>query len=387
MKIKNLVSLLCFFLASSSLIAQNDSISKKIIQVSFIHPIGIYGTSSADQINHLSFNVLYGVNGGLSGFEFGGIANRNHGPVNGLQVAGLINNNLTTANGILIAGLSNTVGDSCYCISIAGLTNRFAKSGGGMQVAGLTNIVDGNFIGMQAAGLRNKANGNYTGLQVAGLTNYNKGYFNGIQVGGITNINIGDFNGMQIGLINRAKKVNGMQIGLINIANDYEFGIPVGLLSIVKNGFNTLDLSYNESVNYTANLKLGVDHFYNIFKFGYMPQPKGDYFSYGLGIGSMINLSDRFKIALDASSSYITEKKFTPTIDFLTEGQLSLRYNILQNVGIFAGPSFNAYFGEYREDGSTLLYVPKPIYNEDWWYGSGQTKLWIGYNAGVSIMF
>lgn len=387
MKIKNLLLLFYFFLANSLLIAQNDSIQKKIVQVSFIHPIGIYGASSTTQVNHFSFNILYGVNGGLSGVELGGVANRNHGAVNGLQIAGLINNNLSSANGIIIAGLSNTIIDSAYCISIAGLANRYGKSSGGIQIAGLTNIVDGNFVGLQFSGLRNKAKGNYTGLQIAGLTNYNKGQFNGMQIGGVTNINIGSFNGLQIGLINRAKKVNGMQVGLINIANDYEFGVPIGLLSIVTNGFNALDLSYNESVNYNVNLKLGVNHFYNIFKFGYMPQSKGEYFSYGFGVGSMINLTDRFKISLDASTSYISKKKFTPTIDFLTEGQLSLRYHILENIGIFAGPSFNIYFGEYEENGSTLLYVPKPIYEENWWYGDGQTKLWLGYNAGISIMF
>ena len=364
-----------------------DSVKTRPIQVTFIHPIGIYGTSSIHTKNYLSFNIIYGVNGGLSGFEFGGVANKNIGDVSGLQIAGLINNNLGSAKGILIAGLANHVQDSAYCLAIAGLSNRFGNSGGGMQVAGLNNYVDGNFVGMQAAGLRNKSKGDFIGLQVAGLTNYNDKDFSGMQISGISNINGGNFSGLQIGLINRAKKVGGLQIGLINIASDYEYGMPIGLLSIVTNGFNALDLSYNESIKYNANLKLGVDHFYNIFKFGYMPKSKGEYYSYGLGVGSMVNLTDYFKISLDVSSSYITEKNFTPVINFLSEGQLNLRYHLFNTIGIFAGPSFNLYFGEHDESGNTLLYVPKPIYNESWWYGKGQTQFWVGYNLGISIMF
>ncbi|MFK8045604.1 MAG: hypothetical protein AB8B72_08915 [Crocinitomicaceae bacterium] len=384
------ISLLLFYITfTGSLAAQNDSdtISTKPIQVSFIHPIGLYGTTSQTQKNFLSFNIFYGVNGGLLGFEFGGIANKNLGDVNGCQIAGIANNNLASANGVLIAGISNFVADSAYCIAIAGLSNRFGKISGGMQIAGLANTVDGGYTGMQIAGLRNKTNGPFLGLQIAGLSNFNSGHFNGLQISAISNINTGNLQGIQVGLINRAQKVGGLQVGLINFANEYEFGTPIGLLSIVKDGFNTLDLSYNESVNYNANLKLGVDHFYNIFKFGYMPKPKGEYFSYGLGVGSMVNLTNRFKISVDLSASYISEKKFTPTIDFLTEGQLSLRYNILENIGLFAGPSFNAYFGEYDSEGNTLLYVPKPIYDEKWWGNQGITKLWLGYNLGVSVMF
>jgi len=384
------ISLLLISMTLTAAVAaqtSKDSATSKPIQVSFIYPIALYGTASETQKNFLSFNIFYGVNGGLSGFEFGGIANKNIGDVNGFQIAGIANNNLASANGVLIAGLSNSVADSAYGIAIAGLSNRFGQTSGGIQIAGLANSVEGGFTGMQAAGLRNKTKGSFLGLQVAGLSNFNAGHFNGVQVSGISNITTGNLQGIQAGLINRAKKVGGLQIGLLNFADEYEFGTPIGLLSIVKNGFNTLDLSYNESVNYNANLKLGVDHFYNIFKFGYMPKPHGEYFSYGLGVGSMVNLTQRFKISIDLSTSYISEKKFTPTIDFLTEGQLSLRYHILENIGLFAGPSFNAYFGEYDSEGNTLLYVAKPLYDENWWGNEGTTKLWIGYNLGVSVMF
>ncbi len=387
MKTTNFFILFIILGFNLTIYSQEDSLNTKPIQVSFIHPIGIYGTSSVNQKNFLSFNILYGVNGGLSGFELGGIANKNHGSVSGLQIAGLTNYNLSSANGIMIAGLTNTVKDSAYSIAIAGLSNRFGKSSGGIQIAGLANNVEGEFVGIQIAGLRNKTKDAFLGLQLSGLTNYNNGNFNGMQISGISNINNGSFNGLQMGLINQARKVGGVQIGLINMADEYEFGMPIGLLSIVKNGFNAIDFHYNESIQYNASLKLGVDHFYNIFKFGYMPKSQGEYFSYGIGVGSMLSLSERFKLSLDLSSSYITEKKFTPTIDFLSEGQLNLRYHILRNVGLFAGPSFNLYFGEHNDEGQTLLKVPNPIYDETWWYGEGQTQFWIGYNLGVSVIF
>jgi hypothetical protein len=384
------LSIIAFCLISAqSALAQfpDDSAKFKPVQVSFIYPIGLYGNGSIHQKNYLSFNIIYGVNGGLTGFELGGIANKNLGNVSGIQIAGISNNNLGTVNGIMIGGLINQVADSAYCVGIAGLTNRYGKSGGGLQIAGLSNNVDGNFTGLQAAGLRNKAKGTFNGLQISGLTNYNQGKFYGMQISGISNINSGNFSGMQIGLINRASMIGGMQIGLINIAKKYEYGMPIGLLSIVSEGFNALDLSYNETIKYNASLKLGVDHFYNIFKFGYMPNTNGERFAYGIGAGSMVSLTNYFKISVDLSTSYITEKYFKPSINFLTEGQLNLRYHLFNTIALFAGTSFNLYVSEFDDAGQTLLNIPKPLYDENWWYNGGKTQFWIGYNLGVSVMF
>ena len=65
---------------------------------------------------------------------------------------------------------------------------------------------------------------------------------------GISNINLGDINGAQIGLINRSKKVKGFQLGLINVVNSFGSGVPLGLLSFVKDGYYAFELSSSETI-------------------------------------------------------------------------------------------------------------------------------------------
>ena len=51
-------------------------------QFTFAYPLGTNGKEAISESNKFSFNLLYGVNGGLNGLEIGGLANYNHGEVN-----------------------------------------------------------------------------------------------------------------------------------------------------------------------------------------------------------------------------------------------------------------------------------------------------------------
>ena len=60
-------------------------------QVTFVTPIGTNGVSSPEILNEFSFNMLVGVNGGVDGFELGGLINIDNGPVSGAQISGFGN--------------------------------------------------------------------------------------------------------------------------------------------------------------------------------------------------------------------------------------------------------------------------------------------------------
>ncbi len=359
------------------------------VQVSFFYPLGTNGLNSPQYTNNFSFNVLYGVNGGVNGLEIGGMVNTNLGAVNGIQIGGLANVNSKHADGMMVAGITNVVKDSSNSIAIAGISNIIGKSANGIQIAGISNTVNGNYYGIQMAGITNINNGNLFGIQTSGISNTNNGNLIGAQIAGISNLNLGDLSGIQIGLLNKAKKVNGLQLGLFNFAEEFERGVPFGLISVVKKGFHALDLSISESIYANATLKIGVDNLYTIYKAGYTSNSDHKYYSYGLGVGSMLNLSKRFKIALDVTGNHIIRQPFKPEFDFLAKSDLTLRFNLNRYVAFFAGPSFNVYLSEHQiaDASSQALNVPYTLYAEDWWYYEGSTSIWVGASGGLSIMF
>lgn len=368
--------------------SQSDSSESRITQVTFFYPIGTNGIDAPNYVNNFSFNALYGLNGGVHGFEIGGLVNANTGHVHGAQIAGIANINAAAANGVIIAGIGNFIADSSNSICLAGIANVVGSNLTGMQVAGITNTVNGNVFGGQFAGVTNLSHGDFRGVQSAGIANVNTGNFKGVQAAGISNFNGGDLQGAQFGLINRAKMVKGFQFGLINIADEFESGVPIGLLSYVRNGYHAIELSGGESIYGNLNFKLGVDKFYTIYKLGFTSHGSNQYLTYGFGVGSKINFSDKASLSIDGSSSHVIKQNFNPNLDLLNKVDVSFRYNLGEHFDIFAGPSFNVYLSQHDpETESAALNVPYSLFTHDWGNDEGQTYLWIGANAGISVKF
>ena len=111
---------------------QEEKQEKKYAQLSFITPLGTNGYKSSVTTNSLSINLLYGVSGGVRGFELGGLHNTTKGDVNGFQVAGLGNVTTGIFKGVQFGGL--------YNIDV-NLTT-------GVQLAGITNVIKGNYVNL-----------------------------------------------------------------------------------------------------------------------------------------------------------------------------------------------------------------------------------------------
>ncbi len=368
--------------------AQQDSTQSSITQVTFFYPLGTNGVNSADYVNNFSFNILYGLNGGLKGIEVGGLVNSNTGPVEGAQFAGIANVNTQTADGLIMAGIANVVADSSNSICAAGIANVIGSNYIGMQMAGITNIVNGNVLGAQTAGIANVSHGNFKGLQAAGIVNVNTGEFKGVQTAGISNVNKGDLYGAQLGLINRAQKVNGFQFGLINIANEFEGGVPLGLLSYVRNGYHAIELAGGDAIYGNLNLKLGVEKLYTIYKMGFATRGNNQYITYGFGLGSKVNLSEKFSLSLDGSANHIIPQNVNPKLEMLNKLDISMRYAVGNYIDFFIGPSINVYLSQHNlENETAALAIPYAPITYDWRNGEGQTYFWVGGNAGISVMF
>ncbi|MFA8343826.1 MAG: LA_2272 family surface repeat-containing protein [Rhodothermaceae bacterium] len=142
-------------------------------QVSFIYPLGTSGSGSLSQMNSFSFNVIWGMNGGLNGFELGGAGNYNVGNVSGLQIAGVTNINTKECTGVIFAGAANiTLGKtSALLLSPINIT---ANEFNGLQF-GIINFAK-KLNGVQI-GLINISNSSEEGLPIGFINIVKKGYY------------------------------------------------------------------------------------------------------------------------------------------------------------------------------------------------------------------
>jgi hypothetical protein len=253
-------------------------------QATFAHPIGTNGDEAPQVVNNFSFNLLYGISGGVNGaeigilinntngnvkgFQFAGIGNSVSGSLNGFQAtaiyntgsgkirgaqfAGITNINRNNVNGATISGITNVISGDTKGFLFSGLGNNIGGMSSGFQGAGLYNLIEEESSGAQFAGLSNInlkdtrgayfaglgniQNGDSRGAQFAGLSNVNMGSMNGAQIAGLANVNIEDIEGAQIaGLANLAVETSQTQIaGLANVVVEESSGLQLAGLANVS---------------------------------------------------------------------------------------------------------------------------------------------------------
>jgi hypothetical protein len=339
MKKLKLVSVLVLLVSTNLVAQENESLKTHKAQVTFAYPIGSSGTSSMEYSNNFSFNILYGLNGGLNGAEIGSILNYNKGEVKGFQLSGVSNINTEYSEGFLLSGVSNICLDSTSGVFLSGVLNYSKQNAKGLQLA-------------------------------------------------TANISANELKGFQLGVLNFTKKLKGVQLGILNYLNDGEEGLPIGILSIVRNGLYELELTGGEVIYSNLNYKMGVERFYTIFKAGYSSYKNNPVYSYGLGFGGNIPISEKQKISIDLSYNQIVYNNNWDRgiLNILNKADFNYKYNFSEKFSLLIGPSFNIYVTEEKVDGEYgTLNIPYSIYTNEW--TDGKLFMWIGINAGFSINF
>jgi len=300
-----------------------EKLSHQTAQFTFAYPLGTNGTDAVYISNNYSFNLLYGVNGGLDGIELGGIMNFNKGDVSGFQLSGIANANMERTSGLMWAG----------CVNLS------MKDMRGVQMADINTALD-------------------------------------------------DFTGVQLGVINYARRLKGVQLGVINVVGEDNGAVPIGLINIVKGGHYELELLSGDVIHTNLNYKMGVEHFYTIYKLGWSTYNNSDVYSVGLGIGGMVTISGRHKLSIDLSNSQIFYNDDWNWSDdnYLSKLDLNYRLGLGDHVSLVAGPSFNYYVSEVKvDDQFGTLNIPYDVHTsvhqdkQEWW--------WVGFNAGIAYRF
>ena len=320
------------------------------VQFSFIYPVGSNGQNALNKANNCSFNMLWGMNGGVKGFELGGIGNFNKGDVNGCQIAGITNITKGSITGAAISGIANIHSNDTKGLSLSGIANIHAGKTKGLMLSGIVNISNKNMSGAQISLVNNTYN---------------------------------DMDGFQLGLINYAKKLKGFQLGLINVTDSID-GIALGLISIYKDGYYAVEVSNSEVLHAHTSYKIGQAHFYNIYTVGYGRYQNNDVFSYGFGLGSLISLHKRHSLAIEGITNQMAYDDKWGKLNMLNKLNLTYQFHVTDRISLVGGPSLNFYISNHLVDGKYgTLNMPKTIWKHR---GSSNMKaMWIGYNAGINI--
>lgn len=369
------------------------------IQVSLVPFIGTNWMDKGSYTNAISINLLAGYNGGVHGFEIGGLLNIDRFNVrgvqigglgnivgnktSGLQVGGLFNVNLGSLAGVQMGGICNVLSDTLAGVQLSGLCNWSSGTMHGTQISGIFNFSNSKVDGAQLAGFLNVTPENVNKLQVAGFMNY--GMINrGTQVTGFINIASETNAGAQIaGFFNYAGTLRGFQLGFLNVADSLESGLPFGFFSVVgRGGYFRIEISGNEVFYGNFALKSGVPYFYNILTIG----AGMDWLvNVGYGIGSCLKLNKRLSLTIDLTTAAV----FTTTPQVSYHGLLSrlfpaLDIRIWRRFSMFIGPAANLYWfnngNVNRLDGIAPYIIwqhPDPV------TGPHTLQFWVGGSAGL----
>jgi len=317
------------------------------------------------------------VGGNFSGSQLGHV-NTSVGNTTGLQ-AGLINTSRGEVQGAQIS-LINTAGSDLYG-SQAGLINTSLGTVSGAQT-GLINTSIGDMRFAQI-GYINTSLGDTTGVQL-GFINTSRGEMRGAQLGFInTALRGGQL--PQIGFVNTsAGPLNGMQLGFINFADSIEDGIPIGFISIVRNGgFRAVEYVFSEFFPVGMGLKLGVERFYSTIFVAYdvTEDRAWENFSLGFGIGSIIPIGQSFFFNPELSSNFAPILHREGTQQLLSFVPL-VGFNINRHFSITAGPSVTWGWARGAADASREPFFS--IVNHDI---NDRHSIVVGARAGLRFRF
>ena len=221
----------------------------------------------------------------------------------------------------------------------------------GMQAAGVINFCGKKAKGFQAAGIGNIAGANMKGVQIAGIFNY-------------------------------AKKLDGVQIGLVNIS-DSSNGYSIGLFNFVRHGLHQVSFSTNEITDVNIALKTGNPHLYSILHAGYNFSNTQKAFSYGYGIGTVINPGRKITVQPELMTKYLYTGDWGNS-NILSSLHLNIQANIFKGFAVFAAPVVNLYYSNQTAAVDGYRFPVKPsgypsLIDHD------KVTAWVGFSAGLSL--
>ena len=370
-------------------------------QISLIPYLSTNWMNKGSYSNAVSFNVLAGYNGGVNGFELGGLVNINRNTVRGFQLAGLgnitggktrgtvfsglFNINLAPLNGLQASGFVNVLTDTLKGVQVGGLCNWMSGKMKGLQIAGFLNVATKNVDGFQISGIMNFSPKDISKSQITGILNIGRDV-GGLQFSALANVSSGEVHGAQIsGLFNWAATVRGLQFALLNLSDSVETGVPIGLFSYTNHGgYHRFEVWADEVFYANLAFKSGTRHFYNIFSAGIGQE----YFlDFGYGIGTLFRFGRVVSMSLDLTTAPVFSTKGGMKYHGLLSRLVpAVEFRLARHLAVFAGPAADLYWfntGLTERPNGIAPYIilertaQPPVPH--------QLQFWVGGYAGIRI--
>lgn len=319
-------------------------------QVSVVPGIGTNGLNGSAYRQPFSFNLLGGSNGGVNGFELGGILNIDRAFATGLQIGGLANIVQGPVRGLQIGGVVNTAASELI----------------GLQIGGVANLVKGSVSGLQLGGVVNAASESVDGAQISGVVNIAQ-----------------QVDGLQLGVVNLAGTAKGLQLGVVNIADSA--GEMIGVLNIArKNGYYRGELWAGETFYGNAAFKMGTKKFYTIFALGWQQRDEVYRLGYGLGFGAALGRVAGVDLNLDLLNYQVSEERMwmSNSTNLMQQARLVATIGIGGRKAVLIGTTFNVFESDFKNsgEGTGMDLAAKTIYSKI--HRDTRVTMWPGLNAG-----
>jgi len=224
-----------------------------------------------------------------------------------------------------------------------GFLNMVGKSMRGAQF-GFYNSVEAGSTGAQF-GFINMVNSSSRGAQF-GFVNMSGKNKVGAQFG-FVNLTPENLTGAAFGFVNLSKRVDGIQVGFVNIAQKYRRGVPIGILTWIRDGgYQAIEISSDIFHPYNVAIKTGIPALYTTITASVSPGIDRRS-ALGVGIGSIIDMGKK-------GWFFNPETNFASTFDIKSKSFLSLYPNLgLRlggNISLVASPSVTWQFVQKGEN-------------------------------------
>ena len=381
----------------------NDTIYRHF-QFSLLPFVGTNRDMCGNVINDWSFNLLGGYNRGIRKGELGGFlnmnregvkhaqlagfANINGGEVEGAQAAGFCNLNNSSFEGAQLGGFANINHGESEGMLAAGFANILLDSAHAALFAGFSNVCTHPSNGSFISGFTNVNVGETRGAQIAGFANISTGKMDGTQVAGFANIAAKDVDGVQVsGFANVAHTVRGSQISFINYC-DSTTGIPVGFLSYVNKGYHSFDIGSNDLFHFNLSFRSGVRPFYNIFTSGIkLNEVDTNFWSVGYGIGTSPRIMKNVYLNFELTSNHISRGRWNSNLSLDNQAYIGVDIQLLRHLAIAGGPVLHGYLTDSNKVYPSVYNGDAPRIIEEHNWDQVNMKMWLGWRAGLRVVW
>jgi len=347
------------------------------VDVGIFPPLTVNDAAGRPALNHLSLGVPVSYSDRLEGLGVGAAAH-GAGDVTGAQVGGAAAWSRGAVLGVQVGGAA-AISGRLTGVQVAGAVTWAKGPAKAIQVAGALAYLEGDAQVVQVSGGASVVNGALEGIQVAGAFAGARS-LEGIQ---LAPVNVaGKVDGVQIGVVNVGGRVHGAQIGVVNISEDVD--LPLGLVNIVADGRQHLEVFATETSAVNVAVKLGNRTFHSVLTAGVdAGSHAGETrWTAGAGLGVHLPLLPRLSLDVDAISQTVYYGSSDPAG---TRALVTLRptfaWQVAPRFALFAAPSANLFVTRAGEHGDVGFLSERNL-NEG---GRNDARLFAGFAVGARI--